>query len=615
MTGRVPGQRSGRIATIRSVPGCEPHRPRPAEGAYPARALVRVSGAVEELDGGGGRRILLGEPRLLRYASALLRSDRSEARFLWRTGEGGWLQVRIEGTEPTPGRDPRAVVSIQRGPIPEGLTARELDVLTLVACGLQNREIAGRLGTSARTVSSHVEHILAKLGQRTRAGAAALAIERGIVRLPIPGGAEGLDGLTVGLLDRSVGRAEAGPAAGPGRPLRGRRPLLIGSALPLQGPSGPDGREMRDGARLAIEEINARGGVGGRRIEHLVVDADIFSAGGVRAAIQQLVAAEVDAITVGYVFVGEDTLELAADYGAPYLHATTCEFQLEQVRRDPRRYRCVFQVCPTEVHYGRGFVRFLNRLERTGRWRPAGRDLMLVETPVVGGQIAIDPTFEAAERSGWRIGSVERVSELQADWEAVVDAIHREAPAAVLIADFVAGELAAFQRAFAARPTDALLYALYTPSIPEFLRTAGPAAEGLLWSTVTGTYGDPIGEAFAARYRQRFGRTPGRSHAGIAYDEVHLLAQAWAGVENPRDFAAVAERLRRSPYRGVNGAYFLDNEGQGGLAYPDMTDDPSISQAHLVLQVQDGRHRVLDPAPYVEATFRPPSWWRALLPA
>ncbi|HXF74238.1 MAG TPA: ABC transporter substrate-binding protein [Actinomycetota bacterium] len=585
-------------------------------GPYPPRAVVRASGTVEELDGAAGKRILLREARLVRYASALARSDRAEATFFFQGRDGGWLRVRLERLEGRGDEEPRALVSLFPGPLPSGLTARELDVLTLMAGGLQNREIAKRLGTSARTISSHVEHILAKLGQRTRAGAAALAIERGMLRLPLPDGADGLDALTIGTLERLAGEPpDRPPRPAHGGLLRGRRPLLIGSALPLTGPSGPDGKEMLNGATLAIEEINSLGGVGGRRIEHLVVDTDIFSVDGVRNAIERLVAAEVDAITVGYVFVGEDTLELAADYGAPYLHATTCQLQLDQVRKDPRRYGFVFQVCPTEVHYGPGFVRFLDRLVGAGTWRPHGRDLMVVETPVVGGQIAIEPTFAAAERLGWRISSVVRVPELGADWPSVVDAIHREDPAAILIADFVVGELASFQRAFAERPTEALVYALYTPSIPEFLRAAGPAAEGLLWSTVTGTYGDPIGDAFAARYLRRFGRPPGRSHAGIAYDEVRLLAQAWATVDNPRDFAAVSERLRRTVYRGVNGAYFFDNDGQGGLSYPDMTADPSIAQAHLVLQVQDGRHRVLDPPPYVEASFRPPSWWKVLLPA
>ncbi|MGZ4153919.1 MAG: ABC transporter substrate-binding protein, partial [Actinomycetota bacterium] len=107
-----------------------------------------------------------------------------------------------------------------------------------------------------------------------------------------------------------------------------------------------------------------------------------------------------------------------------------------------------------------------------------------------------------------------------------------------------------------------------------------------------------------------FGRVPGRSHAGITYDEVHLLAGAWASVGSPRDFDGVATHLRHGAYRGVNGAYFFD-DAQGALSYPDTTPDPSLGQAHLVFQVQDGEHRVLAPTPYVQASFRSPSWLAA----
>ncbi|MEV3855629.1 AAA family ATPase [Streptomyces sp. NPDC050095] len=61
-----------------------------------------------------------------------------------------------------------------------GLTARERDVLVLIAQGLSNRQIAGRLHISPSTAGVHVSHILAKLGATTRTQAAAIAYQHGL---------------------------------------------------------------------------------------------------------------------------------------------------------------------------------------------------------------------------------------------------------------------------------------------------------------------------------------------------------------------------------------------------------------------------------------------------
>jgi DNA-binding NarL/FixJ family response regulator len=60
-------------------------------------------------------------------------------------------------------------------------TAREIEVLRLIAEGLVNREIGRRLFLSEETVKSHVRHLLAKLQARSRAHAVAVGFRRGLI--------------------------------------------------------------------------------------------------------------------------------------------------------------------------------------------------------------------------------------------------------------------------------------------------------------------------------------------------------------------------------------------------------------------------------------------------
>ncbi|MER5552223.1 response regulator transcription factor [Streptomyces sp. NPDC002793] len=63
----------------------------------------------------------------------------------------------------------------------ESLSARECEVLRLVAKGTSNREIAAELFISEATVKTHLTHVFAKLGAKDRAAAVAVGYERGIL--------------------------------------------------------------------------------------------------------------------------------------------------------------------------------------------------------------------------------------------------------------------------------------------------------------------------------------------------------------------------------------------------------------------------------------------------
>jgi DNA-binding CsgD family transcriptional regulator/tetratricopeptide (TPR) repeat protein len=89
--------------------------------------------------------------------------------------------------EPVPANGERDRPAVAAGPEPrpgplDALTARELDVLALMAEGRTNREIGAALYISEKTASVHVSHILAKLGVRSRVQAVAVAHQVGVPR-------------------------------------------------------------------------------------------------------------------------------------------------------------------------------------------------------------------------------------------------------------------------------------------------------------------------------------------------------------------------------------------------------------------------------------------------
>ena len=74
-----------------------------------------------------------------------------------------------------------AVAPAEEGPLPDGLTGREGEVLRLIAEGLSNPEIAEQLYVSEVTIKTHVNHIFTKTGSRDRSQAVAYAHRRGLV--------------------------------------------------------------------------------------------------------------------------------------------------------------------------------------------------------------------------------------------------------------------------------------------------------------------------------------------------------------------------------------------------------------------------------------------------
>lgn len=163
---------------------------------YTAELAATAAAAHERLDGSGYHRRITGA--LLDPAQRVLAAaDRYQAMTAARphreahspaaaatllrsqAAAGGLCGAAVERVLAAAGHRRAARVAL-----PAGLTAREVEVLGLLALGLTTRAIADRLVISPKTADHHVQHIYGKIGASTRGAAALFAAEHGLLATP-----------------------------------------------------------------------------------------------------------------------------------------------------------------------------------------------------------------------------------------------------------------------------------------------------------------------------------------------------------------------------------------------------------------------------------------------
>lgn len=158
----------------------------------------------------------------------------------------------------------------------------------------------------------------------------------------------GMGGLVVGGLGgflASGSVAQQGPTAGGAK---GAGQIKVVGVYPLSGIIASDGKEMANGVRMAVDEINSQGGLVGRTLQYVEVDDKDSSTDDISTAFQRAVSVEKpDVIFSGYHLATGPEFDIVADAGVLYFNVNTQVACAKRYTSNPTKYWSIFQTDPT----------------------------------------------------------------------------------------------------------------------------------------------------------------------------------------------------------------------------------------------------------------------------
>ena len=339
---------------------------------------------------------------------------------------------------------------------------------------------------------------------------------------------------------------------------------------------------------MAIDEINAAGGVNGRPLQLEVVDIDMLTPEGVQTSFQSLVDKNVDAISSPFTITYQPGLEVAAAAEIPYLSGGTSSPAVALAKSDPEKFFNFVQD-PAELNYGVGFIQSLDLMVEAGTWTPKNNKVDIVVGDSEYNTLIAEGTKQAIADSGgtWELGEESEVQGGITDWSPILQKLQQSDAGVIMIDHWIGAELAAFAQQFTANPVPgSLVYLQYGPSQPEFLDIAGESAEGFYWGTMIGVPNTGKAAEFRTKYPELYPDvTFGLVYTGWCYDMVQILKDAWTNVD-PADTKAVMDWIKSHPYDGTTG--HIDFSDVETPTYPVNADTPGEGVTHLFFQVQDG---------------------------
>ncbi len=362
--------------------------------------------------------------------------------------------------------------------------------------------------------------------------------------------------------------AAPAPEPEPTPPPEEVEPIFIGAPLALSGPPGADAVEIERGMVMALEDINARGGLLGRPVESIVFDTFDWAAENQIAARDYLMGQGAVAFFPGY-NLDITHLEIYAapeTGGIPIFDVDTTEAFYDIVAENVDRYwNHIGFDDTTRIYSPLAYVTFNKAIPEVYDY-PSKTVAFVTQ----------DLTYNIEISNGFK-----DLLEADPEWEVVVDEMFpygalefgvqlakiREAnPGIIFFSGISLPESVAFVTQFLDDPTDSLLHVQYAPSIAQFREMLGERSIGIMWQSII--VANPTYEMaeFWDRHVEMWGAAPGRCLVWSNYDMVMAWAEAVEAVGDETDYRAISD-------------YIIDTHIKGFTFGPGGTNFCSLARA------------------------------------
>jgi len=383
--------------------------------------------------------------------------------------------------------------------------------------------------------------------------------------------------------------------------------VKIGVLAPVSGAQAADGQEMVNGAQLAIDELNAAGGIAGYTFELVVGDVVDGAADKVTTAAERLLGdRDMGAIMTGYASGSNFEIELMAEMEMIYMVSANSGQTESIISPDPDAFPTVWSLTPSFAGYKTEIVPVIEGLAADGSLDLPNRKVALIASDNPYSKGIADGMVEAFESAGWDVVTNDLLpfGEIN-DWRGFLGTVREAEPAVIINTDYVSANAALFVSQFNENPTDSLVFIQYAPSVPEFIELTKEQSSGIVYNLLGGILNTPTNPRAAeviAKYSEAYGNEPGTYGAAL-YEQVHIYAAALGEVGDPADRVAIGEAIGASSTQTA----------MGMVSFDPATHLATQSNEGIPLQfyqIQDGERVLFYPPVYATGEFVEPSWMK-----